>query len=204
MICLLAIIPFACIWHFTSDSVGYRAMMLQSLTLVYVFTALIYERFAKPLVKNIVCLLLCVIVFNNAIMANIGYFYLNECYERTYAEGIEMMEEINELRNEYEFDKIAVVGNRDYDVTLGNPGDKSSRIHILSSLIEETLLYDSEHTVNFLRETFGLDLEPVESSLRDGLLDTEEVANMGCWPSGDSVTVIDGILVIKLSDTKEG
>lgn len=204
VICLLAIIPFACIWHFTSDSVGYRAMMLQSLTLVYVFTALIYERFAKPLVKNIVCLLLCVIVFNNAIMANIGYFYLNECYERTYAEGIEMMEEINELRDEYEFDKIAVVGNRIFDVRFGEPGEKGSRIHILSSLIEETLLYDSEHTVNFLRETFGLDLEPVERSFRDGLLDTEEVANMGCWPSGDSVTVIDGILVIKLSDTKEG
>ncbi len=114
-----------------------------------------------------------------------------------------MAEKINELRDEYEFDKIAVVGTRENDVALGNPGDKSERIHILSSLLEETLLYDSEHTVNFLREMFGIDLEPVELSFRNGLLDTEEVASMGCWPSGDSVTVIDDILVIKLSDTKE-
>lgn len=209
VLCLVAIMPFAGIWHFTSDSVGYRAMMLQSLTLLFVLTAVIYERWAKPFSKNVLCLFLLLIVFNNALMANISYFYMNQCYERTYAEGVEMMVEIHNLQDAYDFDKIAVVGNRIYEVQYENIDPEtghmqiSGRIHILSSLIETSLLYDSEHTTKYLKATFGLDLEPVDLAQRDALLDTEEVASMGCWPARDSIAVIDDTLVIKLSDRKE-
>lgn len=209
VLCLVAIMPFAGIWHFTSDSVGYRAMMLQSLTLLFVLTAVIYERWAKPFSKNALCLFLLLIVFNNALMANISYFYMNQCYERTYAEGVEMMVEIHNLQDTYDFDKIAVVGNRIYEVQYENIDPEtghmqiSGRIHILSSLLETSLLYDSEHTTKYLKATFGLDLEPVDLAQRDAFLDTEEVASMGCWPAGDSIAVIDDTLVLKLSDRKE-
>lgn len=110
--CLIAIIPFACIWHFVSDSVEYRAMMLQSLTLLFVLTALLYEKWAQPIFKNVVCLFLVFIIFDNALMANISYFYMNQCYERTYADGLEMMLEIHDLQDMYDFDRIAVVGDK--------------------------------------------------------------------------------------------
>lgn len=209
VLCLVAIMPFAGIWHFTSDSVGYRAMMLQSLTLLFVLTAVIYERWAKPATKNVVCLFLVLIVFNNALMANISYFYMNLCYERTYAEGIEMMAQIHDLQDTHSFDKIAVVGNRIYEVQYENINPETGRmnptgkIHMLSSLLETSLLYDSDHTTKYLKTTFGLDLEPLTLTQRDTLLGTEEVQRMGCWPAGDSITVIDDTLVIKLSDRKE-
>lgn len=208
-LCLIAIMPFACIWHFVSNYVGYRAMMLQSLTLLFVLTAVLYERYAKPLAKNAVCLFLIVIVFNNSLIANISYFYLNLCYERTYAESIEMISRIHILQSEYEFDKIAVVGTRIFDVQHDSIDPETGKIqnigklHILSGLLEETLLYDSVHTINFLQATHGLELESLTFSQRNDLLDTDEVRNMGCWPSSDSITVIDDILVIKLSETKE-
>lgn len=209
VLCLAAVMPFACIWHFVSDDVGYRAMMLQSLTLLFVLTALLYERWAKPALQNIVCLFLIVIVVNNALMANISYFYLNLCYERTYAEGIEMMIEIHNLQDKYDFDKIAVVGTRINEVQLEDidfeTGEMqaSGKLHILSGGLEETLLYDSDHTTKFLQATFGLDLEVVGRIQRNDLLNSAEVQAMGCWPDGDSIAVIDDTLIIKLSDREE-
>lgn len=209
ILCLIAIIPFACIWHFTSDSVGYRAMMLQSLTLLFVLTALLYEKWTRPVLKNTVCLLLVLIIFNNALMANISYFYMNLCYERTYAEGIEMMMEIHDLQDEYEFDKIAVVGTRIYEVqydTIDSETGKmlsTGKLHILIGLLEKTLLFDAEHTTRFLQTTFGLELDPMNLDQRTALFYTPEVQSMGCWPAGDSIAVIDDVLVIKLSDRSE-
>ena len=209
-LCLIAVIPFACIWAFTTESVLYRAMMLQSLTLLFVLTALLYERWARVTAKNVVCLFLILVVFNNALMANISYFYMNLCYERTYAEGVEMMTEIHDFQDEYEFDKIAVVGTRIDDVKQENIDPEtgkmqiSGKIPILSTKVERTLLFDSDHTTRYLQATFGFELESLNMTQRNNLLNTDEVKSMGCWPAGDSITVIDDTLVIKLSDKEEG
>ena len=209
VLCIAAIVPFACIWHFTSEDVGYRPMMLQSLTLLFILTAILYERWTKPVAKNVVAVFLIIIVFNNTLMANISYFYMNLCYERTYAEGVEMMSEIHDLQDVYDFDKIAVVGVKASDVQLkltDSITDLTSHagsILLLSSLIETSLLYDSEHTTRFLDATFGFSLESLDIAQRNALLETDEVKAMGCWPSGNSITVIDDILVIKLSDNTQ-
>lgn len=210
-LCLLAIIPFACIWHFASDSVGYRPMMLQSLTLLFILTALLYERWTGNVTKNAVGLFLVFITMNNALMANISYFYMNLCYERTYAEGVEMMMEIHDLQDEYDVNRIAVVGNRIYEVQYDNVDAQtgkmkiSGRIHMLNSLLEKSLLFDSEHTKKFLQTTFGLDMEFLDNQTqRNQLLNTDEVRSMGCWPEGDSIAVFHDTIVIKLSDREEG
>lgn len=209
VLCLAAVMPSAGIWCFVSDGVGYRAIMLQSLTLLFVLTAVLYESWAKPMLKNAVCVLLLVIIANNALMANISYYYLNFCYERSYADGLEMMIAIHDLQDEYDFDKIAVIGNKLYDVQLENVNPEtgkmqtSGKIQILSSGIEKTLLYNPVRTTNFLRATFGLELESVDKSRREALMKSAEVQAMGCWPAGDSIAVIDDTLVIKLSDKEE-
>ncbi len=207
-LCLVAIIPFACIWHFASDSVGYRALMLQSFTLLFVLTAILYENWFGEKVKNIVAILLITIVFNNSLMANISYFYMNLCYERTYADGLEMIMEIHDLQDEYEFDKIAVLGERladeqwlTNDLVSGAPVGK---IHMLSGLLETNLMTNSEHLIPFLKATFGLELQPVNQTDRNQMLDTDWGRAMNCWPADNSMTVVDDVLIIKLSDQKEG
>lgn len=205
LLCLLAIIPFACIWHFVSSSVGYRALMLQSLTILFVFAALMFERWSKKYLKNIVGAFLLVIVLNNALMANISYFYMNLCYEQTYAEGVEMMITLHNFQDKYEFNKIAVVGNKIVNVQhedIDNETGKmnlTGKIHILSGLLEKTLLYNDEHVVRFLHATFGLELESASKAEQELLAQTEIVANMPCWPAEGSMCVVDDILVIKLA-----
>lgn len=209
LLSLVIIFPCACIWHFTSEDVGYRPMMLSSLVLLYIFTALLIERWASVKWRNVAGLLFTVIVFNYAVMANISYYYLNLCYERTYAEGLEMISKIHEFQDEYELEHIAVVGNRIYEVQLDdvdtisgkkNPG---GNIHILSGGLEKTLLYDQAHTVRFLDTILGLELEPSAKDELDMLEQSATVANMGIWPASDSMTVVDHTLVLKLAEPEE-
>ena len=39
---------------------------------------------------------------------------------------------------------------------------------------------------------------------RDSYLDKEEVMKMGVWPSKNSVAIIDDVIVVKISNVKEG
>lgn len=208
LLCLIAIVPFACIWHFTSNSVGYRPMMLQSLTLLFVLVALLYEEWAGPIIKNAVAMLLVIIVINNANMANISYFYMNLAYERTYADAVEIMMEIHDLSDEYEFDEIAVIGNRSLDMTwtLFDPetGETTpaGKIFLLTNLLSSNWLMDHEHVVSYLQTTYGMKLEGASDGKLKTLMERQDVDNMGCWPAGDSIAVIDGTLVIKLADVE--
>ena len=154
-------------------------------------------------------ILLAVVVFNNALMANISYFYMQLAYERTYADGVEIMMEIHDLQDEYDFDKIAVVGTRILDVKHETVDPETGwmepvgKLHMLVILLNKTLLFDSDHTTKFLQANFNLELEPVDRQTRDALLKSDQVQAMGCWPEGDSMAVIEDTLVIKMSNTEE-
>lgn len=211
ILCLIAIIPFACMWNFTTDSITYRAIMFQSFTLLFIFTGLLYEKWAKVTAKNGICLLLLLIVFHNSILANVSYFYMNMSYERTYADGVEMMIDIHDLQDDYEFDKIAVVGQRFKEMSYQNKHiDKATgeitlpgKFYVLSARFEESMLYEPALVTQFLSANFGLDLEPVDREQRKELFETPQVQEMGCWPAGDSMKVIGDTLIIKLSDNPE-
>ena len=208
-LCLVAMVPFGCLWHFASEQVEYRAIMLQCYTLLFVLAAVLFEKWAKPKAKDLVCLLLVLMVFNNALIANISYFYLHFCYERTYAESVEMMIDIHDLQDEYEFDKIAVIGSRIDDLRHENIDPETGKIlgvgkfHILSRIMQKSLLFDSVHVRLILNQTYDLDLEHASGEAYQALYESQEVREMGSWPANDSMTVIDDILVIKLSDPAE-
>ena len=73
-------------------------------------------------------------------------------------------------------------------------------IFILSRGLESNLLYDSDHTLSFLKATFGMDLESASTVEKNKLSKLDSVKAMGNWPARDSIAVIDKTLVIKLSD----
>lgn len=208
-LCVAVIIPFSCIWNFVSDSVGYRPMMLQCVTLLFALTALFYERWSGTILKNVVALFLTLIVFNNAIMANISYYYMHLCYERTYSEGVEMMMEIHDLQDEYDCQEIAIIGNRASDVALeffdSATGGiaPAGKIFILSNQLEASLFSSHAQVVSYLETTYGLELASVSVAKLSELSNLPEVKAMGCWPAGDSVAVIDGAVIIKLADIEE-
>ncbi len=196
LICLGAVPFAACIWYFASPDVGYRPMMLVSIVLVYIFAAVIYEKYAAARGKNFAAFLLAVMIFNNGLMANISYYYMNRTYYATFAAASEMMARIHDLDTDSK--EITVIGNASYDVVLVNDAT-DARIPMLTNLLEKNLMYDDIHLVLFLNETFYCDYNLVGKNERIAA----EAEVMPCWPDSDSIRVVDNVIVIKLAETEE-
>lgn len=208
ILCAIAVIPFAFLWNLVSDSVVYRPMMLTSLVILFIFTALIFERWAKQYLKNIVGALLLLIVINNALVANISYFYMNLSYERTYADGLEMITEIHDLQDAHKIEKIAIIGERIADCYWENIDEETGaimpagKVQLMSAMIRTNLMFNHEYSVRFLAGTFGLELIPATGEERTMLAQSEAVEKMPCWPAEGGMLVIGDTLVIKYSDSQ--
>ena len=110
-------------------------------------------------------------------MANISYFYLDKCYEKTYHTGSQMMARI-EQQNLESIRGIVFIGNKSEIVSISDTFP-ASKIHILSNLLESDLCYDGIHTYLFLKNTFGLDVPEISDTEKELLLCSEEVKRMG-------------------------
>lgn len=203
---IISIIPFSSIWCFTSDGVQYRAMMLQSLVILYVFTAILYEKYAKINFKNAACIFFVIMVINNSLIANINYFYLNLCYENTYAESLEMVMRIHQLQDNQTFKNIAVFGERKDDMkfTLKDTGRgkyiESQKDFVYGREIYRSLIFSSETISNFIEVNYGFKLVPAKKSVINDISKSRELEKMKCWPAKDSMKVINNTLVIKFND----
>jgi hypothetical protein len=178
----------------------YRPMMLHSICVFYIFALILFDRWVGAKVSTLFGLFMAVIVFNFAIMANISYFYLDKCYEKSYYMGSQMMERIEETLESEEVEYIAFVGSRADKVAI-TPGEPGDQIHILSSLLESDLLYDNVHAHLYLQGMYGLRLPRVTAEQLEAMEADPNVQSMGIWPAENSVDVIDGVLVIKLADS---
>ena len=198
VLALAASIPVTSIWAFASEGVFYRPMMLHSAVVFYIFSLILFDRWVTPKVSTLYAFMMVVMLINFAVMANISYFYLDKCYERSYYIGSRMMEKIEEIQQEDDsVSGIAFVGDRAHDVVVDNvlPG---SRIHMLATCLEEDLLYDHTHTYLYLKNVFGLDIPKLPESQIKELEKSYTVQEMGIWPAIDSAQVVGSTLVIKL------
>ena len=200
LICLIACVPVISIWRFLSDGVQYRPMMMHSVSLLYILAIVLFDKWACKRISTAFGLLVALICFNCSVIANISYFYLDKCYERSYYMGSQMMESIEQAQEEYgeEIESIAFIGTQVENVAFANthPAD---RIHLMGMQLEEHLIYDHTHAYLYISNTYGLDLPAASYEDRQALENTVDVQNMGIWPEENSVEIVDGILVIKLS-----
>lgn len=205
-LCLISIIPFSSIWFFTTDSVSYRAMMLQSMTILYIYTAILYEKYAKISIKNLACVFFIAVVINNSLIANINYFYLNLCYENTYAESLEIVMRIHQLQDNQTFKNVAFFGDIRDDMqftlkdTVTNKYITAEKDFVYGRDIYRSLIDDSESLSNFIEVNYGLKLVPAKKSVINDISKSRELERMKCWPAKDSMKVIDGTLVIKFNN----
>lgn len=201
---LLLIAPCCCMWAFVSRDILYRPMMLLALAILYIFALMLFERWAPHGWANAAGALMTVIVLNFCLMANIGYYYLDQCYEKTYADGIHMMMDIEEMKETHSFTRIAVIGDgwlenklQTYDPEKKQQTPASS-IHIFSQYMYNDLLFDHDRVTAFLNHYLGVGLEPEDPLRRLQLAQDPLVRQMPCWPETGSMEVVEGTLVLKL------
>ena len=81
LLCLAAM-PVGCyIWYLTSPDVVYHALMLQSVCLLYILTAVLFDRWVRPGINNVALVVLLAVVFNNSVTANMYYNLMEQSME---------------------------------------------------------------------------------------------------------------------------
>lgn len=227
----LAVTPFAVyLWLFSSPEMGYGPRMEQSICVYFILFLVLAERWLGQRAKDAAALLLAAVVFVYALSANICYFYLQSCYEYSYASAVELAARVH-MADDGTCDKLLIGGslparNGTADIfeekafrTIG-PYD----VHI------HQLVYSREpHLSMFLQYYTGFRLAvqyddgeyaTAKWDESDGkwkyttshvaalagdpayeyILASEEYARMNCWPAEGCVRVIDGYIVVKMPD----
>lgn len=223
LLCIAAL-PVGCyICHLTSPKVFYHALMLQSICLLYIFTAVLFERWFCARFSNLAMILLSVIVFHNSMTANIYYTMMDQSMKKTQATVTEIATRIHMVDD----------GSIRYVVFYGSTDAWGQEDHFISGHLRELGAWKSIHKTLvsplFLMQYTDFDLSyyrsrnieyPVvelESELpapsdwefrfptlgleaQAALQATDEVKQMPIWPARDSVKVIGDTVVIKLSE----
>lgn len=226
LLCVAAL-PVGCfVWYLTSPDVVYHALMLQSVCLLYILTAVLFDRWICPRGGNvcgkIVLGVLIAIVMNNSVTANMYYNLMQQSFEVTKSAAAELSTRIHLLDD----------GKVKYVAIYGSLGGYSQEDHFQDDrlrqlggwkVINRTILSPmflslyTDFDLSYYR-TNDLDYPIVENDPdipapqdwefrfplldkagRDVLARTEQVQNMPIWPARDSVAVIGDTVVVKLS-----
>lgn len=223
VLCVAAIPIGGFMWYLTSPDVFYHALMLQSLCLIYIFMAVLYERWMPHRIQNLALILLMVIVFNNSVTANIYYSYMDQSFRKTQAVAAEVSTRIH-LLDDGTVRYVALCGGLDdwkredyfaQDKLRQLGGWKTVNKTLLSTMF---LSLYTDFDLSYYRSN-GLEYPVVENepgipapqnwefrfptlSAADilALSQTEQVRNMPIWPARDSVQVLGDTIVVKLSE----
>ena len=170
--------------------------------------------------------LLVATVFNNALAANMSYTYMDQCYEKTYADAVELNTRVH-LLDDGSIKYVAICGSLDpwkqedyFDQEklrqLGAWKHMDKTIltaQFLSIYTDFDLSYYRIHDLEYAVVEnepnipapydweFRFPLRSAADSL--ALARTEQVQSMPIWPARDSVQVIGDTIVVKLSETEQ-
>ncbi len=218
----IAAIPFAVyVWYFTSPGVEYKTRMLQSICMLYILIAVLYDRYLSVKLSTAIGAILTVFVFFNCVSANVFYYYMNLANRQSYSTAIEMSIKMHEL-DDGTIKKIYIGGMQ--FTPAKSPVNKSS-LGPLYKVIPNNinLLYDNDHAAIYLNNEVGFELsyyqthqsEEINFEAANGypprfsvateaegekIMSTDEYKTMPCWPAFGSVAVIKETIVVKLSD----
>lgn len=193
-----AAVPFvAYMWRFTSDTVSYGYRMLASLFVILAFILILADKYYNKFLGSAAAILLALIIFNNGINANISYFYLDKEYKNSYAQAIEMVSRIHE--NDTDIKEVIVIGDSRIEDSLDEDPVKKY-IPYFASMIEQSYLFDNEHWVPFINNTFYADYIKADNAKEEKIKSMKETESMGVWPASDSIQIIDNVIVIKISE----
>lgn len=199
MLLSLALIPVAaCIWRFLSPEVSYHMLMLQSLSVWYLFTLFLCARYCSAQLRTAAAILFAVLVFRFSLQANASYFKMEKSIERSRADAIEMLTRIH-MADDGSVKKIAFLGGGDQSlVAAGDPEIRELLVN--AHQLRSTLLFDNTYASLYLRTILKADYLAVEGEELDRLAADEAVKDMDVWPGQDSVRIVGDTAVIRLPD----
>lgn len=198
----LLLIPAAYLWDFLSADVVYRLLMLYCVVLFYLMAVVLADRYMPEWFGNAYLFFNIVLIFNFGLIDNIGYYNLNLCWEQTYAAAVQMQDRLQQLEGYEDAEEVMIIGT--LQLKNGNRRDWiMDRIPPMIGVEDVNLMRNQDFIVSILNNDLGMVLDGVNGEMREELLESKTVQEMGCWPAADSVRMVDGVMVMKLQDTAE-
>ncbi len=196
MICILFLsaIPVTYSFYLLSRDVYYHSVMELGNYFLYFIIFLFLEKYdIKDYLKKTVVVLLGVLCFYHFVNDNIAYHQMSFSYEKTKFSVMETIIQIDQLQKD-DMNKVAVIG--------GFPPDKYSIIACPSIMgaSSHNFVFSQEHFIQIAkyyygREYYGCSIEEIEEIKK-----SKEVESMSAYPVGNYVKIVDGIIVVKLSE----
>lgn len=146
--------------------------------------------------------LAAVLVFNWFLLANQGYQKMRFTTEAITSKTSGLIQAIYNENDYTEGIEIAIVGNAPFKY-LKDPKDVFNIYQCYTGFDDtENVLYNSGILLAYMRNYLGVSFNTVDG-VEFEAQHQEEVDNMGVYPGKESIELIDGVLVVKLSETKD-
>lgn len=186
--------------RFVSVKVVYHALMVMSLSLIYVFVVLLIEYFDETsrlerTFKLITVIVLCGICYVNILSANYSYYQMNLSYEKSYAIALDVLSRVEGLATFDGTQKIAICGN--YDASTAIIVQETPEMVGVSN---DTVLASQEHYLAMWEYCMGRVYTGASPEETDEVQMTEIYNAMNTYPYAGCVEMIDDVVVVKLSE----
>lgn len=192
---IMLIIPVGYVFYFVSSGVDYHRVMEFGNYFVY-FLLIIFlqhsniasNRFKKALIISLI-----LISAYNFINANISYHQMSISYEKTYFQNIEIASRIDDISDE-DSKTVAVIGE------MKNFGKNLYSNPDITGASTKIFTWKEPHVIYFANYYLGRNYVQCSQKKKEEIMNSVEYSQMEDFPSKNSIKVIDGIIVVKLSD----
>lgn len=189
--------------------IDYHNLMLMGYAIFYLFFLVLYERGAdsekRTAIKRWLILLTAIlIVANQVVISNVSYHKAQMAYEKSYGVLIRIADRIEQTDGSENCDKILVVGaldnSQDYSVTL--PPE-------ITGVTDGYILRADDETVkqsvlcSAINDYCGKNYKFLSGKEKQEIMALKEAQTLEKWPAKNCVTVIDGVIIIKLNPEGE-
>jgi hypothetical protein len=187
-----------------NSGVDYHNLMKMGFVIFYLFFILQYENTSvKPSkVKQwIILVVTAILIFNQTIIANVSYHKLNMAYEKSYGTLIRIADRIEQTEGAGECDSILVLGylpeSEAYSVKL--PPDMTGTTDGYILRVDDEIVGQSV-LCSALNDYCGKNYKFISGEEKSEFLKRIDTDSLNNWPSKNSISVIDNVIVIKLRD----
>ena len=208
LLALTVLLPFgACALVFINGSIDYHTLMKMGFFVFVLYFILQYEKTEYKCKKDetvkawaIFCVS-AILIFNQIIIANVSYHKLNMAYEKSYGTLVRIADRIEETDGADDCESILVLGHlpdsEAYSANLPPDMTGTTDGYILRADDEKV---GQSVLCSAINDYCGKNYSFLAGKEKEELLGKFDYESMSAWPGKDSVSVVDGVIVIKMGN----
>ena len=207
LVCTIFLPIGASVLSFVNSGIDYHNLMKMGFFVFYLFFILQYENTEYKTKKYseikswIIFVVTAVIIFNQIIIANVSYHKIQISYEKSYGILIRIADRIEQTEGANDCNSILVLGtlsdSASYSADL--PPDMTGTTDGVIIRADDEMVGQSV-LCSALNDYCGKDYKFVLGKAKKDLIEKLDLNSLNNWPEKDSICIVDGVIVIKLSD----